>query len=546
MKNSITVNSPATCAQVLLRFTWWMLPLLALATPAWAAPAQLPSWFPAQSMYTVGGSVRYEKFGDGGISNAKGDTVHYRGHRWGARIFPLQGRPWNWKKPYDAIVTGLKQQGYVMDYNHTADKSGDVSFHKGSGDGSWHVEVSVGQYNSGSITIVQQAPLSVTLTLQPPAAKPAKVGDKENFPYLTPLPGLKLFATQRDDAPTDYQPAKGDTIHPFGGSVTKRYNYPPSLSALEFEQVYESALAKAGWTLGEKNAEQGFVYAHYDKNGRNIYLYAGRGGDDVSFVVAEPPAQLNITLKPPANKPESFGDKDAFPYLTPLPGWKLAYTKHDGDPMLVYRTDNDKGELVGTGSVVKMYLEDKPISNDLLEQTYEQALVKAGWTIGHKIENQGFLYAHYDKNGRDIWAYLSREDGHPTFAVSDLGAGLKAALAKQCKVAVYGVNFDFNKATLRPDAEPVLRQVLGLFKDEPKLAVEIGGHTDNIGTPTYNQKLSERRAASVKAWLVAHGVAQARLTTHGYGESQPLVPNDTDAHRAKNRRVELKKPGCKQ
>ena len=227
-----------------------------------------------------------------------------------------------------------------------------------------------------------------------------------------------------------------------------------------------------------------------------------------------------------------------------MPGWKLSYTKHDGDPLLVYRNDKDNGELVGSGSIMKVYVEDKPIPNDQFERGYEQALVKAGWTIGHKIENQGFLYAHYDKNGRDIWVYLVRGE-HPTFMVSDLGAGLKAALSKKCKVPVYGVNFDFDKATLRPDAEPVLKQVLALFKDEPSLKVEIGGHTDNVGQPAYNQKLSERRAAAVKAWLVSHGVASSRLSSRGYGDSQPLVPNNSDPNRAKNRRVELKKPNCK-
>jgi outer membrane protein OmpA-like peptidoglycan-associated protein len=115
---------------------------------------------------------------------------------------------------------------------------------------------------------------------------------------------------------------------------------------------------------------------------------------------------------------------------------------------------------------------------------------------------------------------------------------------KECTIEVYGVNFDFNKSVLRPDSEPVLRAVLQLFTASPSFRAEVGGHTDNVGTPDYNMKLSEARAAAVKAWLVAHGVAADRVTSRGYGDTRPLVPNDTDADRFKNRRVELRRVNC--
>jgi outer membrane protein OmpA-like peptidoglycan-associated protein len=116
---------------------------------------------------------------------------------------------------------------------------------------------------------------------------------------------------------------------------------------------------------------------------------------------------------------------------------------------------------------------------------------------------------------------------------------------KPCTLEIYGVNFDFNKASLRPDSEPVLNQVLALFTADPAYAAEVGGHTDNIGTESYNMKLSGARAAAVKTWLVAHGIAAGRITTQGYGDTRPLVPNTTDANRFKNRRVELKRQNCK-
>ena len=115
---------------------------------------------------------------------------------------------------------------------------------------------------------------------------------------------------------------------------------------------------------------------------------------------------------------------------------------------------------------------------------------------------------------------------------------------KECTIEVYGVNFDFDKAELRPDSEPVLQAVLRLFTTAPSFSAEVGGHTDNIGKPDYNMKLSEARAESVKAWLVAHGVAGGRVTSRGYGDTHPLVPNDSDADRFKNRRVELRRMNC--
>jgi len=114
-----------------------------------------------------------------------------------------------------------------------------------------------------------------------------------------------------------------------------------------------------------------------------------------------------------------------------------------------------------------------------------------------------------------------------------------------CVMEVYGVNFDFDRATLRPDSEPMLKQILALFTHTPGFTAEIGGHTDNVGTAAYNLKLSDERAASVKAWLQAHGVAAARVDSRGYGDTRPLVPNTSDENRFKNRRVELRTANCR-
>jgi OOP family OmpA-OmpF porin len=102
-----------------------------------------------------------------------------------------------------------------------------------------------------------------------------------------------------------------------------------------------------------------------------------------------------------------------------------------------------------------------------------------------------------------------------------------------------GVNFDFDKATLRPEAKAVLNEAAALLSKHDRVVVEIAGHTDSMGSEEYNQGLSERRAASVKDYLTSKGVKATHLTAKGYGESRPVASNDTEEGRAENRRVEM-------
>jgi OmpA-OmpF porin, OOP family len=102
------------------------------------------------------------------------------------------------------------------------------------------------------------------------------------------------------------------------------------------------------------------------------------------------------------------------------------------------------------------------------------------------------------------------------------------------------IQFEVNKADLRQSSFPVLDEIVGVLKAQPKLNVEIQGHTDSTGAHDYNVGLSQRRANSVKAYLVSKGIDSSRMTTKGYGPDRPIASNKTKAGRARNRRVELK------
>ena len=106
-------------------------------------------------------------------------------------------------------------------------------------------------------------------------------------------------------------------------------------------------------------------------------------------------------------------------------------------------------------------------------------------------------------------------------------------------ISLEGVHFGFNEATLTAEAKAILDKAVGLLDKQQKVVVEVSGHTDSVGSEEYNQKLSERRAIAVKAYLESKGITATRLTARGYGETQPVASNDTDAGRALNRRVEL-------
>ena len=107
------------------------------------------------------------------------------------------------------------------------------------------------------------------------------------------------------------------------------------------------------------------------------------------------------------------------------------------------------------------------------------------------------------------------------------------------------VLFDFDKTDIRTDARPVLAQIAEILVAMPTAPVEVIGHTDAKGSDDYNQDLSERRALSVRDWLVKQGVQDQKLTTSGEGESMPVAPNqnadlsDNPEGRQKNRRVEF-------
>ncbi len=140
--------------------------------------------------------------------------------------------------------------------------------------------------------------------------------------------------------------------------------------------------------------------------------------------------------------------------------------------------------------------------------------------------------------GYDIYTFELPEEIRPDSA-NYLATVDVVELAPGDAVVLQNIQFEFNSSALTADSESGIQILTEFLKRNPDLKVELAGHTDNVGSESYNLKLSSDRAESVRKALIANGIDENRLTAKGYGATKPLTPNDTDEHRALNRRTEM-------
>lgn len=184
---------------------------------------------------------------------------------------------------------------------------------------------------------------------------------------------------------------------------------------------------------------------------------------------------------------------------------------------IIVITDNEKNEMVSTfqsNSKTGKYLVTLP----------------SGKNYGIAVTMEDYLFF---SDNFDIPASSAYQEVEKDIELSRLEVGKKIVLRN--------IFFDFNKATLRPASVAELERLTKLLTDNPKMRIEISGHTDNVGSATYNQKLSQSRANAVVDYLVEKkGIKRERLEFAGYGFTQPIADNISDEGRQLNRRTEFK------
>ncbi len=299
-----------------------------------------------------------------------------------------------------------------------------------------------------------------------------------------------------------------------------------------------ASLEHDGWTILRHD---GLLVA---KNGDLWLTGYGNSGSVGVTLAQQAPLPRPMTLTPPSATVENVADNGDFPWLAPFPGAKLKSTQH-GNERIDITAPHAKEQSFSGPTVVKYYEAPGDVSSYEFVNAYRRALLAAGWTVVRDaIGGDGFVLAHYAKNGRDIWLYTHLAGTGQMVRAADTGAetaaaNLKRALDTAGHVAVYGIYFDSDSATPTAESAPTLQHILDLLTSTPALRLAIEGHTDDSGTPSHNQQLSEQRAMSVRSWLVSHGIAATRLESHGYGAARPVADNKTPEGKARNRRVEL-------
>ena len=283
----------------------------------------------------------------------------------------------------------------------------------------------------------------------------------------------------------------------------------------------------------------------------------------------------------PASVAESAASLPPFPMFKDLEGLTNNFNEKDANRAFD-RSHFIAGETIipVEGKLFNGYYNltrDRPYSSIEFRRNYEQAVAQLGGVkIGGTLSTDKFRQQLKDttpaptdhcfidpcdeadfylirQSGKEWWisvatgsfplhgyvTVLEKQAMAKSYSFMDAGA-LKSALDANGRVPVY-IEFDVDRASLRPSARPAVDEIVKLMQQNAALKVSIEGHTDDTGTTARNQPLSLARAETVRAELIAAGIAPTRMKTAGFGSTKPLAQGTSEDDRARNRRVELVK-----
>ena len=261
---------------------------------------------------------------------------------------------------------------------------------------------------------------------------------------------------------------------------------------------------------------------------------------------------ISIPVWEASGQADDHGSKD-HPLFTRMPNYYI--DSYETKQFNQYKFKDQRGkEIPVEGQFYKISYcikrNQEPPSEIQIIRNHTNAIQKIGGVV-LSADNQN-AYCNIKKSGMETWVHI-----HPwnqgdcyTLTIIEKKAMVQDVLAdaKQMaqdikntgKVALYGIYFDTDKAIVKPESEPTLKEIAKFLKENTSIKIYVVGHTDSTGDFNHNQKLSEARAQSVVKELTGkYGIAANRLKGHGVGPLAPVASNSTNEGKAKNRRVEL-------
>jgi outer membrane protein OmpA-like peptidoglycan-associated protein len=269
-------------------------------------------------------------------------------------------------------------------------------------------------------------------------------------------------------------------------------------------------------------------------------------------IAALPSTLVAQTKSQPQLAPDVRGCEDSRT-LPKLPGCRVDNCdRNESDRREVTVKDDGKGDnevkaIEGETRAVMYECLDGINSKSIMEQAVA-TLRATGFQVPYLFsEDEGALTAVKG----ETWVTIESAAHYYKLAETKLtapdyesindAATMAEAIEHYGRVPLYGIHFLSGRADLAPESVTVLRELAIMLDDNPDWNIRIEGHTDNLGSKAENAVLSLHRALAVSAFLSGRGVKKTRVTTMGMADGHPIAPNDTDANRAKNRRIEIVK-----
>ncbi len=320
--------------------------------------------------------------------------------------------------------------------------------------------------------------------------------------------------------------------------------------------IWYSQLLETGWSKAKNlgldiNTPFDEISPYIHVNNQTLYIvsngYPGYGGYDI--YVSE---KQETGWTTPENMGKPLNDhKDQYSFMVASDGALAYYSREESkNRSRLYRIDLPEDKIVKSkGNVVKGTVSDSksnPLNANVelfdLKLSKRIAVVNADSVSGEYVMvlPGGSEYALYVRKKGYLFHSLHfnyEEEVRSEPVVKNIAL---IPIQQNASVVLNNLFFDLNKYELKPQSETELKEVVDFLNQNPELKIEIGGHTDNLGTEIYNQQLSERRADSVADFLKKHQISPLRIVTKGYGSKSPLRPNNSDENRQVNRRIEFK------